>query len=105
MLDLIDIINPMDLTDIYRTHHLSLKECTSPQKIMFLSPKIDHILAIKKFSTDARKLKQHFTFCLTTMIKDEYQRKDRNKRKLKNSWKPDKSLQNEKLVKKQIKDF
>ena len=59
MLDLIDLINQKDLTDIYRTFHPNTEEYNSLLAARGTSLKLTMYLDTERIPTDTRKLKQY----------------------------------------------
>jgi hypothetical protein len=112
MLELNNIINQMDSTDIYRTllpnthththTHTQMYFLLSSQKLRELSPTLITYLDTRKISTNKRKLKQHPVSNRSHRLKLDINNK-RNNRKLTDSSKLDNSLLNEKQVKAEIK--
>lgn len=81
MLEITDIVNRMDIIDLYKLFHPKTKQWISSQDLMELVTKTDHI-DWKQVLTDAKKIK--ITFCI---LSDRNRIKlciigDRNNRKL-----------------------
>jgi hypothetical protein len=99
----------MDLTDIYRTFHLKTKEYTffsAPQGTFF---KIDHLIGHKTGLNRYKKIE-----IIPCILSDHHGLRlvfnsNKNNRKPMYTWKPNKALLNDNLVKeemkKEIKDF
>ena len=64
--ELKDILDPMDLIDIYRTFYPKEAKYTFFSKAQGSFSKIDHMVDTKQASTNSRKLKSYQTFSLTT---------------------------------------
>lgn len=65
LLELTDVINQIDLTDIYRAFYPNIKEHTFFSGAHELSPKLTTYLYTKQVSTDERKMKKYPTSYLT----------------------------------------
>lgn len=73
MLELADVINQVDLTDVYRTFHTSMKKYTFFSALHRTFSKTGHIPGTKQSLTDKTKLKYMLYLTWKQWIKVEYQ--------------------------------
>ena len=107
--DLLEVLNQMDLTDIYRTHDPNRKEYTFFSAAHGTFSKIDHILGNKVNFHRYKKM------LVTTWVLSDHDRlklefnNNATPRKPTNSWKLNSQLLNhpwvKEEIKKEIKDF